>query len=433
MGLEFEGNAISLSGLTGSKIKSEIIGEYYPFWWKITSGGERANHEWNTAIIELDAATGEMYIKDTKETVLGSSGHALNLKCNNEITRNLKIVLVEKEDGCYSHLKKVIAKRWPKVDIAEAEGPLSSNKSNIYLMNLKLDEALSSIARLDLRSSLFFFDPLRSYAYETIQKVARARIKTYYKTGTEFIIFVFTSDWFLGRDDFAGLPTTLVETDWSESEKHTVVEADGLFGSMEWRARILNNQPIDKREYSFIELYKQCLNKWFRYVLPMPFNPKGKQIFHLILCSNYEAGVSATKRFFCGKTNNPVYKPDNRRAFAEFSKRHGELLIGLRGNQKPKQWRILWKTITGHEDGICDYKCRDFEEIEPMEKERIKLLEWLATEGYSIEYATNDPWGLQIVQYKINWQLVKEVLDIEPPPPLEPLSLKHRSLKEINE
>ncbi len=37
MALEFEGDAISLSGLTGSKLKSEIIGEYYPFWWNITS------------------------------------------------------------------------------------------------------------------------------------------------------------------------------------------------------------------------------------------------------------------------------------------------------------------------------------------------------------------------------------------------------------
>ena len=41
MALEFINDAISLSGLTGSKLKSEIISEYYPFWWNITSGGDR--------------------------------------------------------------------------------------------------------------------------------------------------------------------------------------------------------------------------------------------------------------------------------------------------------------------------------------------------------------------------------------------------------
>ncbi|MBA7652372.1 hypothetical protein ES703_60202 [subsurface metagenome] len=432
MALEFINDAISLSGLTGSKLKSEIISEYYPFWWNITSGGEGANHEWATAIIELDAATGEMYIKDTKETILGSSGHALALKCNNSNTKKLKIVLVEKDINCYSHLKKVINRRWPNVNIFEAEGPLRSNKSNIYLMNVELDETLRAISQLDLGNSLFFFDPLRSVAYETIEEVAKARIKSYYQTGTEFIIFVFTSDWFLGRDDFAGLPTTFDETSWSQYEKKAVVEADGLFGNTNWRAQILNNKPIYEREYNFIELYKKNLHKWFRYVFPMPFNPKAKQIFHLILCSNYEVGVRATRGFFCERTNNPDYKPDNKQAFVEFRNKHKEIFEGLKGNQRPKQWRILWKTITGHEEGCCDYMCRDFEDIEQVEKERIKLLEWLANNGYMTRCDTSNSWKLQITQYRVNWQSVKDILAIEPPLPLEPLSLKPLSLKEIS-
>lgn len=432
MALELVQDAISLSGLTGSKLKSEIIGEYYPFWWNITSGGQRANHKWATAIIELDAATGEMYIKDTEEMILGSAGHALDLKCSGGNKRNLKIVLVEKDVNCYSHLKKVISRRWPKVDISEAEGPLQSNRSNIFLMNAELDEALNTISQLGLGNSLFFFDPLRSVAYETIDKVAKARIKVYYQTGTEFIIFVFTSDWFLGRDGFAGLPTTLDEASWSKAEKNTVIEADALFDTTEWRARILNNNPVYERESNFIELYKGNLHKWFRYVLPMPFNPKAKQIFHLILCSNYEAGVHATKGFFCKRAKNPDYKPDNRKAFAEFRSRHEDIFEGLKGNQRPKQWRILWKTITGHEEGICDYMCRDFEEIEQAEKERIKLLEWLASEGYMTRCETSNPWDLPINPYRVNWQAAKEMLDVEPPAPLEPLSLKPLSLKEIS-
>lgn len=432
MALEFVQDAISLSGLTGSKLKSDIIGEYYPFWWNITSGGPSANHEWATAIIELDAATGEMYIKDTGEIILGSAGYALDLKCNDGNKRNLKIVLVERDVNCYPHLKKVISRRWPKVDISEAEGPLRSNRSNIFLMNAELEEALNTISQLVLGNSLFFFDPLRSVAYEAIDKVAKARIKSYYQTGTEFIIFVFTSDWFLGRDDFAGLPTTLDEASWSKAEKNTVIEADTLFGTTEWRTRILNNKPTDEREYDFIELYKRNLHKWFRYVLPMPFNPKAKQVFHIILCSNYEVGMRATRGFFCERAKNPDYKPDNRRAFVEFRSRHKEIFEGLKGNQRPKQWLILWKTITGHEEGICDYMCRDFEKIEQAEKERIRLLEWLASKGYITGCETSNPWKLPITQYRVNWQAVNEILGVEPPAPLEPLSLKHLSLKELN-
>lgn len=124
MSLEFVQDAICLSGLTGSKLKCDVIGEYYPFWWSITSGGESANHDWPTAIVELDAGTGEVYIEDTNAIILGSSGHALDLKCSNPNTRNLKVVLVEKDADCYRHLKNVIRRRWSNVDIRLAEGPI---------------------------------------------------------------------------------------------------------------------------------------------------------------------------------------------------------------------------------------------------------------------------------------------------------------------
>ena len=73
-----------------------MIGEYYPFWWSITSGGPSRNYQYPTAIVELNAATGEVYIKDTKQTVLGSAGHALELKLNYPHTENLKVILIEK-------------------------------------------------------------------------------------------------------------------------------------------------------------------------------------------------------------------------------------------------------------------------------------------------------------------------------------------------
>ena len=431
MALEFVQDAISLSGLTGSKLKSEIIAEYYPFWWKITSGGARRNYRWATAIVELDAATGEMYIKDTDEIILGSAGHALSLKCDNRNARKLTIILVEKDLDCFSHLRNVIGRRWPMVNVSEAEGPLQSNRSNIYLMNVELEDAVNTISQIDLGNSLFFFDPLRSVPFETIEKVARSKIKSYYQTGTEFILFVFTSDWFLGRGDFAALPKTTNGDNWSDAELHAVEEADALFGHEGWRSKILCEKPIHEKETDFIDSYKVCLRKWFRYVLPMPFNPKGKQVFHLILCSNFEAGVRATRGFFCERTGNPGYKPDNNTAYRTFHSKHGEIYEGLRGNQKPKQWRILWRTITGHEEGYCDCLCRDLEEIEPDGQQRQRLLEWLANKRYLIPFESSNPWNIEITQYQVNWDIVSAELGIESPNPLEPLSLRRTSLKEI--
>jgi len=191
MALEFVGDAISLSGPTGTKLKSEIIREYYSFWWNITSGGAAKNYDWPTAIIELDAATGEAYIEETKETILGSAGHAVNLKCSNTNTHNLKIILVEKHPECYNHLKSVIERRWSNISVAQAEGPIYANHINVYLFNDTLDKAISKIATIKLGNSLFFFDPLRSVPFTTIEKVPQSRIKQFYQTGTEFIIFVF--------------------------------------------------------------------------------------------------------------------------------------------------------------------------------------------------------------------------------------------------
>ncbi len=427
MALEFVQDAISLSGLTGLKLKCDVIGEYYPFWWNITSGGPRANYEYATAIVELDAATGEVYIKDTQETILGSAGHALDLKCSNPNTRYLKIILVEKDAACYGHLKSVIRRRWSKVDINAAEGPLQSNSSGICLMNRAIDNALSDIEKIQIGNALFFFDPLRSVEYQTIEKVARRRVRTFYKTGTEFIVFVFTSDWFLGRDDFAAFSSTVDESKWSAEEKQTILEADALFGSTNWRSQILNGHPIGEREKRLIELYRYRLHKWFRYVLPLPFAPKTNQNFHLILCSNFETGVRATRNFYSEKTGNPKYSPDNSTAFNEFRKLHPDIFAGLGRAKRPLQWRILWKTIVDHEEGICDCMCSDFEDIEADYDKRQRLLEWLEGNGYLSKLNIDNAWDLTIKQYQLNWTTLQAKLRIHPPLPLKPVSPKENS------
>jgi len=431
MPLEFVQDAICLSGLTGSRLKCEVVGLYYPFWWEITSGGRKANHDWRTTIVELDAGTGEVYIKETKETILGSSGHALNLKLSNPNTRNLKVVLVERDVACYEHLKQVMARRWGNVGFAEE--PARYNPHNIYLLNSELDNALNFIDNMKLGNALFFFDPLRSVKYQAIENVARKRIAGYYRAGTEFIILVFTSDWFLGRDEFVGLPSTIDESTWSVEQSRTVAEADDLFGDMGWREHILTNAPVYEREERLIELYRDRLHKWFRYILPMPFNPKKDQIFHLILCSNFEIGVRATRKFYCDTTGNPVYAPDNKRAFSEFKKHYPEAFRELPGNRRPIQWLMLWRIITDHEEGICDYLCRDFGEIEKDGATRQTVLEWLENKGYLTRQNYTNVWQPPVQQYRLNWGTIKHKLGIDPPVPFEPLSLRPQSLKEISQ
>lgn len=420
--LNFVGDAICLSGLTGTRLKSNVIGVYYPFWWSITSGGPSRNYRYSTAIVELDAGTGEVYIEDTQETVLGSAGHAIELKANTSHAENLKVVLIEKNPECYAHLKNVIRRRWPSVSVDEAEGPVPSNSSNVYLLNKTLNDALEVIEELELGNTLYFFDPLRSVAYTTIENVAGKRMNTYFKTGTEFFGFTFTSDWFLGRDDFVALPCTVEESAWTEEEKRTVLEADALFGNTEWRSYVLNSNPIEDRERALIEVYKDRLHKWFRYVLPLPFNPKEDRIFHLILCSNYEAGVRATRDFYSTKTGNPRYSPDNCSAFRRFKRLHTGIFEGLGGRKRPLEWRILWKVIRQHEEGICDYMCADLRDIEPNSRHRQLLLDWLEKKGYLNPVNIQNAWDSSIKQYMLNWEVTKEKLEVDPPPSLKPLS-----------
>lgn len=422
--LDFKEDAICLSGLTGTKLKCEVIRDYYFFWWGITSGGPKANFSYNTAIVELNAATGEVYIEETNETVLGSSGHAMDLKVTRSPdTRNLTVVLIEENANCYSHLKNVIPRRWPSISITAAENSTSANSSRVFLLNKTLDEALDTIDMIpNLGNSLYFFDPLRAVSYSIVQRVATKRIRSFLKTGTEFFIFVFTSDWFLGRKDFAPLPTTLDETKWEEKEKETVTQADDFFGNNEWRDKILTNDSIEEREHRLIQLYMYTLHKWFRYILPLPFKPRESQVFHIILCSNFEAGVRATKDFYCLKTGNPKYAPDNEQVLTTFRKLHPELWKGIKGNRLPLQWKMLWRTIKDHEQGVCDAFCRDFGNLERATWVVQDSLDWLEKQGYILRFHIENPlWPDSFVRYRLNWRFIKDKLGIDPPAPLVPL------------
>jgi len=164
------------------------------------------------------------------------------------------------------------------------------------------------------------------------------------------------------------------------------------------------------------------LLRWFRYVLPMPFNPKEDQTFHLILCSNYEAGVRATRDFYCSKTGNPKYSPNNPKAFGRFKKLHPELFEQITGNRRPLQWLALWKIVRDHEGGICDLRCEDLRKVESDPLVRQILLDWLEKNKYLNRLDIEDAWGSSENRYILNWAILRERLGIDPPIPLKPLA-----------
>ncbi|MDG6221792.1 MAG: three-Cys-motif partner protein TcmP [Candidatus Bathyarchaeota archaeon] len=423
MPLEFHKNAICLSGNTGTKLKSEVISSYYPFWLSITSGGPSRNFRNPTAIIELNAATGEVFIKDTGKTLFGSAGHALDLKVNSKTqTAELKVILVEQHPECFQNLTEVIRKRWPTIITKNARNGISINDPSILLLNTSLEEALDKLEDLELGNALYFFDPLRSVEFNNVETVARRRMNKYFQTGTEFIIFVFTSDWFIGRTDFIPLPSSANKEDWTQEQEKTILEADGLFGDQDWREQILNNEPLKKREAKLISEYSKRLRKWFRYVLPMPFNPKGDQIYHIILCSNFETGVRATRDYYCDITGNPRYSPKARKFFPIFNTLHPELSVNLTGNRRPLEWKLLWKTIRDHENGICDINCKDFIKEEKNPRLRGEALVWLEKKEYIRETTSNNAWGAPIPQYELNWKTLNNRLGLNRVTQLIPLA-----------
>jgi len=419
--LEFHSDAICLSGITGTAIKSEIIGQYYEFWWKITSGGDKSGHSFPTAIVELNAGSGEVFIKELDQTLLGSAGHSIELKKKLDEKNSLKLVLIEEDGPCYNHLTHVISRRLPDIPVKVCEGPVDQNPTNIFLMNLNLDESLKKMAVIKLGNSIFFFDPLRMVKWEIIETVAGDRIKHYYQTGTEFIIFLFTSDYFLGRDEFAAFPTNNNEQSWSELERRSITEADNLFGDTTWRSKILHPDDISQRQTNFVNLYQAKLQKWFRYVLPLPFKPKKSQLYHLIICSNYEAGIRETKNHYSHRMGNKKVNQDNTLAYNYFKILHHDLCKDFTGTIKPLEWKILWAIIK-HEIGIRDLMCSDIRRFEVISSRRDNAMKWLEQNSYLLPVDHPDAWGSPYQKYTLNWQYCKDKLGVDLPSPLIPIS-----------
>jgi hypothetical protein len=198
--------------------------------------------------------------------------------------------------------------------------------------------------------------------------------------------------------------------------------ADNLFGDTTWRKFILNDNARKVKEQTLIDLYCIKLFKWFRYVLPLPFRPKNDQLYHLFICSNFEAGINISKEFYRKRTENPKYAPNLSKAYQRFKRSHRDVMFGIKHPRKPLQWKILWKIIKRHEFGMCDHLCPDFVKEERNSYKRIDALNWLESVGYLRKInSENSHWEEHHQKYVLNWNTVSRNLKIDRPSRLIPL------------
>ena len=179
---------------------------------------------------------------------------------------------------------------------------------------------------------------------------------------------------------------------------------------MAWREHLLDERPTNEKITTLTSLYKKRLQKWFRYVLPLPFIPKESQIYHIFFCSNYETGVRLTKDFYIETMHNSKFHPDNRNAYSLFLERHPSKRA--LGNRRSPEWKVLWTTIKGHEDGLCDKKCKDLLAIVPNEEHLQNTLEWLELEGYICKIKSlTTVWQDAPQMYQLDWNFLKSKLN----------------------
>ena len=300
-----------------------------------------------------------------------------------------------------------------------SEDVIDSTK-DIFLLNTTSAKATRYISQIELGKTLFLFDPLLYTPWDELDFVAKNQIKKYYQTGTEFIVFLFTSDWFLGRDEMVPLPSENSPDKWTSEQQETISKVDKLFRHNLWRPELLVEDTIENKMKKMVSLYKRNFQNWFRYVLPFPFKPKAEQQYHLFMCTNYEGGTYITNKFYTRNTSNESTHLDNDRSFMYFKNIHR--ISPFKKSQRPEEWKILWKIIVEHQDGYCDTHCQDLRRIIPDYQRRKSALEWLEDNGYIDRiYHLTTSWAVKPTFYKLNWDTVTENLQIKKPEELKPL------------
>ena len=426
MPLSFEGDAIALSGEYGTRLKTRIISRYYDFWFGVTA---RHGYVPKVYIVEMDAGTGKLYFKDTKTTELGSAGHSLELRYGptKRYSAKLNIVLVEENSKCRKHMDNVIRRRWPKASLTQRSGGGVLSADGCVTRYNHVSEFLKATSYgYELGISLFYFDPLLSVDWSLLDGIAKARITKPYRTGTEFQIFFFTSDWLTGRNSpfFHPLPRFTDEDGWSAEETTSAGIADRTFGSRKWLSAMVSGKTKAEIESKLVELYKRKLRKWFRFVLPLPFVPKKDQVYHVFCCSNFDVGISVISRFYEDCAGIPFgLMADNVLTYHEFKSSYPSIVAGYTGRRRPPEWKVLWHVMRNHVDGLCDLHCKDLRGKAGSVMKLKSALEWLETEGYLRKVKIPEwPWSaMKFPVYKINWKTTETKLNVKPPVPPQPL------------
>jgi len=139
------------------------------------------------------------------------------------------------------------------------------------------------------------------------------------------------------------------------------------------------------------------------------------------------------RHFYSEITDNPPYSPDSQEAYKNFITIHPELLKNLSGAKRPLQWKILWRIITQHEDGICDRECRDLKELDNNINVIQKGLDWLCEHTYLELWPRSSHWDLSIPQYLLKWEKSEERLKLTRPAPFQPISQEqlHKKLSGV--
>jgi len=430
--LGFHNEAICLSGTTGSKLKTEIVANYYRFWLNVVHpkgeirGGKRppwVEQERNVFIVDMNAGSGELYIEDADETILGSAGHALDLAYGSGTRQydRLHLILVESDQACRERLLRVAERRWPETGFELAE-------QGLYVSADKMAMVVSSYGGFVRFTkggtmagiSLFYFDPLLSTEWDAIDAIAEARITSPYRTGTEFLVFFFTSDWVKGRTGFASLPKQSDESQWSAEQRTSAARADQTYGDRRW-LQILSSGASDESIMDQIVMaYKKRLRKWFRFVQPLPFVPKPDQVYHIFCCSNYETGTKVITRLFEIRTRHFGIREDARQVYPRFKRLHR----AMTSRGKPPEWKVLWYVIKNHIDGLCDHGCKGLKTDTHLNAEEMKgVLGSLKDLGYLKEVEPWEwPWSSnRFPIYQVDWDKVRNTLGVTPPSNRHPL------------
>jgi len=424
--VEIKDGALCLSGITGTQLKTKLVESYYGFWLSVTTRGIGRLATKPVYIIDMNAGTGLVKVEETGDIIKGSAGHALDRKygAKRGLNSRLRIIFVESEPDCRKSLFDNIREKWPDAELKEHKSNWYQSSDGFVDLFESAEDFLKYKNPTDLGNSLFYFDPLLAPDLELIEQIASVRINRPFRINTEFLIFFFTSDWVVGRTKFAALPKTDDETEWTFEERESARAADSAFGRRDWIDVTKNESNIEKAEDLLLELYKNNLRKWFRFVQPLPFVPKTGQRYDLFCCSNFDTGMKVINSIYEKMTGVEFsLDAENRTVYANFLNVHPHLRMA--GNRRSNEWKCLWHIMKDHIDGICDEKSQGGIRKHASTESKLKIvLEWLQNEGY-VKPTQNEPWmwpnHKKFPTYIIDWDFVREKLDVRPPKSPEPL------------